>query len=408
MLSFFIAKRHLLSKKAHSVINMIAGVSMVAIAVPVMALVVILSFHNGLSDFIDLLYSEFDSEVRITPKEGMYFEPDEALIARIGGLPEVRAVSRTVEQNVLLTYADRQWIAVMRGVDSLYGEVIDIANRTIHGVYAVKHGSLERAVIGQGVAYGLGVNTLGTGSGVAEPLHVYAIRPGGSSVSFLPLSLYTTEKIIPGGIFALDEPTDSRYIFVPLEFAQRLLNTGEKISSLEVKLQDGVSPEQGKKSIEELSETDHFDVKTRFEQKETVYRMVKQEKWVIYLLLMFVVLIAALSLIGSVVILATDKEKDRDMLIAMGGTPKLLRRIFTWEGVLITGIGVCAGLVLGVLFALMQQAWGIVPVMGENPLMETYPARIRGTDLLFVALGVMLLGTFASFLTARGVIRRKR
>lgn len=325
MLPLFIARRHLFSRKSHSVINLIAGVSVVAVAVPVMALVAILSFHNGLADFIGNMYSEFDSDLCVTPREGQWFDGD-GLRQRIEALPETETVSATAEQNVLVTYSDRQWIVSMRGVDSLYGGVVPIERRIVQGRYRLRHGDLDEAVIGQGTAYALGVQTA-----LPEPLRLYAIRPGSGNPSFLPVGLYNEARVRPSGIYALDEQTDSRYIFVPLGFAQRLTGAGNKISSLEVRLREGVSPETGKRAVEAVAGTG-FDVKTRFEQKETVYRMVAQEKWIIYLLLMFVVLIAALSLVGSVVMLAADKEKDREMLLAMGGTPRLLRRVFAWEG----------------------------------------------------------------------------
>ncbi len=400
MLPFFIARRHLFSRKSHSVINLIAGVSVVAVAVPVMALVVILSFHNGLGDFIGKMYSEFDSQLRVTPQEGQLFEAC-GMQESIAALPEVEAVSATAEQNVLIAYSDRQWIAMMRGVDSAYTHVVPIERRMVQGKYRLRHGDLDEAVIGQGVAYALGVQTA-----LPEPLQLYAIRPGSGNPSFLPTGLYHTARVRPAGIYALDEQTDSRYIFVPLEFAQRLAGAGGKVSSLEIRLKDGVPEEASKRAVSAVAGPG-FDVKTRFEQKETVYRMVAQEKWIIYLLLMFVVLIAALSLVGSVVMLAADKERDRGMLLAMGGTPQLLRRIFTWEGTLITVGGVAVGLLLGIGFAVLQQRAGIIKMAGDAFLMDAYPVRIEPFDLLAVAGGVLLLGTAVSALTAAGLIKRK-
>lgn len=404
MVSFFIARRHLFSRKSRSVINIIAAVSVIAMAVPVMALVVILSSHNGLSDFIERMYSDFDSELRVTPNRSQLFDfpADGEGMARLRGLPQVEAISRTVEQNVLLTYADRQWIAVMRGVDSLYRQVVPIEGRIVQGSYQLQLGDMDRVVVGQGVAYALGISTM-----LREGIEVYAIKPGGDRISFLPTSLYTAERIIPSGIYALDEATDSRYIFVPLEFAQRLLGSRGGISSLEIRLKAGVSFEAGQKAVREVMGTG-FDVRTRFEQKETVYRIVQQEKWIIYLLLMFVIAIAALSLVGSVVMLITDKEKDRDMLLAMGGTTRLVRRIFTWEGVLITAGGVLLGLVLGLIVAWVQHRFGIVEMAGAAFLMEAYPIRISAADLLLIGGGVLVLGTLVSRLTSISVIKQNK
>lgn len=401
MLSLFIARRHLFSRKAHSVINLIAAVSVVAIAVPVTALVVILSFHNGLSRFIGQMYSEFDAEVRVTPHEGQFFEGD-TLRQQLEALPEVAAVSATVEQNVLLTYSDRQWLATLRGVDTHYDSVVPIGQRIIQGKYRLQNGDLNEAVIGKGIAYALGVQTA-----LLEPLHIYAIRPGRGYTSFLPGSLYNTALVRPSGIYALDEQTDARYLFVPITLAQELIGTGQRISSLEVRMTPGISPERGKELIQRITGTG-FDVQTRFKQKETVYRMVTQEKWIIYLLMMFVVVIAALSLVGSVVMLSADKEKDREMLLAMGATPRLLRNVFTWEGILITATGVIIGIGLGIGFALFQQQFGIIKMVGDAFLMDAYPVRIDAVDVVAIAAGVGLLGTAVSTLTAIGLVGRHR
>lgn len=399
MLPLFIARRHLFSRKAHSVINLIAVVSVIAIAVPVMALVVILSFHNGLGEFIGQMYSEFDSEVRVTPREGLFFEGD-TLRRRLEALPEVAAVSATVEQNVLFTYSDRQWIATLRGVDANYDFVVPIEQRLVQGKYRLQNGDLNEAVIGKGIAYALGVQTA-----LIEPLRIYAIRPGSESISFIPRALYNTATVRPVGIYALDEQTDARYVFVPIALAQELIGTGNRISSLEIRMVEGVSPERGKQLIQQMA-GERFEVQTRFEQKETIYRMVTQEKWIIYLLLMFVVLIAALSLVGSLVMLAADKERDREMLLAMGGTPRLLRQLFTWEGALITACGVVIGLVLGVGFALLQQQVGIIKMAGEAFLMDAYPVRIVAGDVAAIAVGVWLLGVAVSALTSAALVSR--
>lgn len=397
-LSLYIARRHLLSRKSRSVVNLIARVSVAAIAVPVMALTAILSFHNGLGDFIGRMYSEFDPELRITPREGRFFDPVR-LRRQIEMLPEVEAVGATLEQHVLLVYGERQWIATLCGVDSDYRHVVPVDRLIVQGKYSLQPGE---AVLGQGAAYALGVQTARI-----EPLRIYAIRPGSGNTSFLPAALYHTVEVRPVGIYALDEQTDSRCVFVPLALAQQLAGAGERISALSVRFRAGVSPEAGRAAVAALAGSDRFDLKTRFEQKETLYRMVEQEKWVIYLLLMFVVLVAALSLVGSVVMLAADKERDREILVAMGGTPRLLRRIFAWEGLAITGAGVVIGLLLGVGFAGLQQQFGLIRMTGEAFLMEAYPVRVAWTDLAAVAGGVLLLGGAISAATAAGLMKRR-
>ncbi len=400
--SLYVARRHLFSRKSRSVVNLIAVVSVVAVAVPVMALVAILSFHNGLGEFIGQMYSEFDSEVRVTPREGRFFDGEEVR-RRVEALAEVEAVGATVEQPVLLAYGGRQWVASMRGVDSAYRQVVPVEGLVVQGRYRLRGEEPAEMVIGQGVAYALGVQTA-----LVEPVRIYALRPGSGGASFLPVSLYNTATARPVGIYALDEQTDARYVFVDLGLAQRLAGTGpDRISSLEIRLREGVSTGTGCEAVRRAV-GEGFDVRSRFEQKETVYRMVEQEKWVIYLLLMFVALIAALSLVGSVVILAADKERDCDMLRAMGGTTRMLRRIFTWEGVLITSVGVAVGVLLGTGFAGLQEQFGLIRMNGEAFLMEAYPVRIEALDLAAVVVGVLLLGGAISAATAAGVTKQAK
>lgn len=401
MLPLFIARRHLVSRKSHSVINLISAVSIVAIAIPVAAMVIILSFHNGLSDFIEKLYSEFDSELRVTAREGQTFTPAPDLMRRIGALEQTEAVSATLEQQVLLTYSDRQWIAIMRGVDENYGDVVPLANRMVQGRYQLRHGDLDRAVVGQGAAYSLGISP-----SLLEPLRVYAIRPGSGNTSFLPTSLYNSSRIHVSGIYALDEQTDSRYVFVPLDFARELLQSGERISSLEIRLKEGADIAAGQQAVQQIA-GDHLRVQTRYQQKETIYKMVSQEKWIIYLLLLFVILIAALSLVGSVVMLATDKKQDLATLRSVGASRGLLRKIFTTEGMLITLTGIASGLLLGVGFSLLQQHYGLIGLSGEAFLMQSYPVRVQLSDLMLTATGVLLAGGLISYLTTCGLIKKQ-
>lgn len=402
MLSFFIARSHLLSRKSHTVVNIISAVSVLAVAVPVMAMVVILSFHNGLSSFIEQMYSKFDSELRIAAIDSRDFDATPQLMQDISAVDGVGLTSLALEQNVLLTYNDRQWIATLRGVDSMYRHVVPIEEQIVQGQYLLDRGDLPQGIIGQGIAYSLGVNPV-----LLDPITIYAIRPGnGGRTSFLPMGLYTTANIQPGAIYALDQQTDSRYMLASIAFTRSLLESSpNRVSSIEIRLAPRADVSKVKAGLA-LSLGSGFKIETRLEQKGTIYRMVEQEKWVIYLLLLFVVIIAALSLVGSVVMLITDKSRDRQILEAMGADRRLLRRIFTTEGVLITILGVAIGLLLGVAIALGQQQSGLIKMAGEAFLMEAYPVKILLSDIAVIALGVTAIGTLISYATTSSMIRR--
>lgn len=407
MLAFQIARRQLVSRKSHTVVNIISIVSVIAMAVPVMAMVVILSLHNGLGGFIENMYSSFDSQLRITPTTGQTFRYDRDIVNRLTNQVDgVEHVSATLEQNVLLTYGDRQSIATIRGVDSLYSRVVPIAEKMVHGEFALTFGGADsvatpQAVLGQGVAYTLGVNPL-----LYDPLTVYSIRLGSRSPSFIPLGIYNSATIQPSSIYALDQQTDSRYIFAPLSFVQSLLESTERISSLEMSLSADADPERVRTQVQTIM-GDEFRIQNRMEQRGTLYRMITQEKWIIYLLLLFVFVIAALSLVGSVVMLITDKAPSNAILESLGASRSLLQQVFTIQGVIITLIAVVVGTLSGIALSLLQQYTGILKMAGGAFLTESYPVEIHTTDIILIAAGVALIGSTISLLTTISLIKKR-
>jgi len=401
MLSLRIANRYLFSRKSHSIINIISAVSAVAIAVPVMAMVVILSFHNGLSDYIQGLYQDFDPPIRITSSTGRNFTPDSLPTDKIRALTEVESLSVMIEENVLLRHDGSEHLATLRGVDSNYKDVVPVENRLVHGKYTIHFPGNEDILIGQGVAYSLGATV-----SLYSPIEIYAMRADPGTTVF-PTRIYRSQRAQPSGIYALDEPNDSRYIFSGIEFARRLLGKSDAISSVEIRLRPDVNADYARQKIQDIA-GDSFKVKTRFQQKETVYKVVNQEKWIIYLLLMMVMLIASLSLAGTVVMLITEKRNETDTLMTMGATTPFIRRIFRRQGIIITVAGTAPGIILGVLFALAQQQWGIIKMGGTSFIMQAYPSKVDPADILIIIISVLLLGTVISAVTARSVIKNRK
>lgn len=394
-LTNFVALRYLRSPKSHSVINLISWVALVAIAVPTMALVIILSLHNGLSHTIEGLYNSFDSPLRITSRNAKYFDPKALNLEQHTG---IKAYSLTIEDNVLLRHGEREHLATMRGVDSAYARVIPIEQLITHGQYNIQQGDLQQTVVGQGIAYNLGINP-----SLIQRIDIYSILPDRGS-SILPTPIYRTESIIPVGVYTLDQESDNRYMFVPLDYAQQLLGITGKVSSLEILPTEETTPEKLKQELEAEYGTE-FQIATRYEQKESIYRAINQEKWIIFLLLIMVLLIASLSLAGSIVILIADKRAQIETLRSMGATTKLLRAIFRSEGILIVCIGATAGLILGVGFSLIQQHFGLVKMATTTLLLDHYPVRVVLSDLVMVVVGVLGLGSIISYITTRSAIK---
>ena len=400
-LTLLFARRYLFSKKSHSVINIIAGVSALAVAIPVAAMVILLSVFNGFEGLIRSMYKSFDPDLLVTPAQGKVFAIDSIPTDRLRAIPGVAQWSFSLEENALFEYRDRQYIGVMRGVDSLFAEVVPIDSLITQGNYRLRFGELPEACVGQGVAYTLGIRTT-----FNDPISIYVPRSGRFSM-MMPQSLYRKGNLFPSGVFALEAEVDGKYMIVPLDFAQKLLDNAGKASSMAIRLNEGYSPESVRPAVAALL-GDQFEVLTRYQQKAEFYRIMMYEKWGIYFIILLVLIVASFSLIGSLVMLIIDKRKDTRTLLTMGADIPLLRRIFVAEGMLIYGIGALIGMVLGVGLSLAQQHWGFLTLGVETFLIDTYPVEVHISDLLLVVVTFTAVSYLISKLTVLSMIPRSQ
>ena len=393
-LSLLFARRYLFSRKSHSVINIVSGVSAFAVSIPVAAMVILLSVFNGFENLIQSLYSTFDPDLVITPVQGKTF-PEESLPAdRLRAIEGVESVSYALEENALFEYRDRQYIGMMKGVDSLYGQVVPMDSIVTQGQYRLRLGDFQEACVGQGVAYALGIR-----ASLNDPMAIYIPRRGNFS-PLLPMSIYRRESVYPSGIFALDAESDGQYVFVSLDLAQRLLDLPAQASSIAVKLQPGTSAEVVQARLK-AEVGPGFKVLSRYQQNESFYRIMMYEKWGIYFIILLVLVIASFSLVGSLVMLIIEKRKDTRTLVTMGASLSLIRRIFRYEGLLIYGIGSLFGLALGLLLAGLQQHFGWIGMGGSTFLVDAYPVEIRIGDLFWIVVTVGALSWLIATLTVR-------
>ncbi|MDR0954952.1 MAG: ABC transporter permease [Rikenellaceae bacterium] len=401
-LSLFFAKRYLFSRKSHSVINLVSGISAFTVAIPVMAMVVLLSVFNGFDSLIRSMYQHFDPPILVTPVRGKVFDANTLDTAAIRALDGVTALSFSLEETALFGYRDRQQIGTMKGVDSLFSTVVPIREMIVRGEYALRFGDVDQAVMGQGVAYALSADPM-----LVEPLWVYMPRRG-RSLTVLPVDLYRRAELFPSGVFALDGETDGRYVLVPLDFAQRLLEYDSRmVSSLAVGLAEGSDADRVREQIAEIA-GDDFRVLTRLQQKQELYRLMQYEKWGIYLIILLVLIIASFSIIGSLVMIILDKKKDIQTLVTLGAGLPLIRRIFVREGLLISGLGTALGLVLGIGLCGLQQQFGWVGMGGTSFLIDAYPVQMRWTDLAGVIVSVSVVNYLICRLTVGAMIKNTK
>lgn len=395
-LAAYIAKRYLFAKKTHNVINIISYVSVAGVALGTLALVVVLSVYNGFDDFVKSLYTSFDSDIRITAVEGKTFDSTIPQLQQVRTLDGVVSYSEVLEDNVLLNYEvsrrindydeppkTKQLPAIMKGVDDSYLQTSDIERLLIAGDFELKKGDIQEAVLGYGIAGSLGVN-----AGFVTPLQVWAPKRG-KKLS-LGMNALQHDYLFPSGIFSVDKTIDGKYIFTSLDFARDLLGYTDEVSSIELKVSGTANADKLQKEIEQLLGSS-FNVKNRYQQNETLYRVMLSEKFVIYLILILIVTIVSFNIIGSLTMLMVDKKKDIVTLQNIGADIGLIKRIFLFEGWLIAIFGAIVGLLLGLFVCWLQIQFQLVS-MPSGFLISAYPVKVQLLDVLLVFGLVILMG----------------
>lgn len=400
-LPLFIARRYLFARKSHHVINLISLISALGIAVGTAALVIVLSVYNGFGEVVRGIYRNYDADIRIDPARGKrfaYTPQTDSVWSALAADPRVEAVCQVLEDQAFLSYGGSRSAAVIKGVDETYEAGTSLAGYLVEGDFDLQFGSVPQAVVGRGIARELGISTR-----FLDPLEVYYPDPD-RPVSLLdPMSSLRKETFFVQGIVALELNFDQTYVFAPIGSVRRLLAAGpDEVSSLEIRLRN---PDQAEEVIAGYRELlgPGYRLLDRYRQNETVYRMMTYEKAVIYLIFFFIILVVSCNVFGSLAMLILEKRDDIATLRALGARDTVVRRIFVWEGVLISWTGMAAGMAAGILLCLAQQRFGLIAMPG-NFVVRNYPVLLQFSDLVAVAAGV----TFISLLlTAVPVYSRR-
>lgn len=390
--SFYVARRYLFSKKSHNAVNIISAISSTGICVGTIAMVCVLSVFNGMDNLVTKMFSTFDPDLKITAVQGKTFRIDTTAFDELEKLPSVAVFTEVLEENALIMFKEKQIPATIKGIDERkFREMTGIDSIMYDGEFLLHDGGFERIVPGVGLA-----NKLGLGAHFIDPIYIYAPKRTARMNILRPENSFTRVGTFVAGIFAVQQiQYDDNLALISLDNARSLFEYDEyTVSAIELKLTDNVSADQAKKEIRQLL-GDKFSVKDRYEQQEDFYKILKMEKWITYLILCFVLLIASFNIIGSLTMLILDKKDDINTLRSMGADNRLIRRIFLLEGWLISITGAITGIVLGTLICLGQQHFGWLK-MGSNFISEAYPVALQGTDVLLSFAAVIIMG----FLTA--------
>jgi ABC-type lipoprotein release transport system permease subunit len=377
-----------------------------------MALVIMLSVFNGIEGLVISMLNSFDTPLKIEPIEGKHFPSDSATIARLENLAGVTYVVEVIEDNALAEYNGRQHIVRVKGVSSNYqtfspidSMVMDSGNPLLEEnkgrKFLLQEGDLNYAVIGGGVWDKLGVN-------IRDFLtQLTLIAPRRASGNMMNVNSFNYEIIIPFGVFSIQQELDEKYVFVPLRFAQALFEYDSLRSFYEVWTLTDADAAKIKPQVKNIV-GDNFRVLDRYEQQKTIYKIMKSEKWAVFLILAFIVLISAFNMISSIAMLVIDKQKDMYILNAMGNPVSRIRRIFLWQGLLQSATGAGIGIVIGLIVCFLQTTFGIIPLNSESGsfVVDYYPVVVQWTDIVLVFLAIMFIGLMTSLIPVLRINKR--
>ena len=388
----FIAGRYLFAKKSHNVINIISLISAAGITIGTMALIIILSVFNGFNGFISDQYNAYESDLLIERSDGGFFLSAEDAFSRIRENESVLFCYEIVESNVFVNYNNSEGVAVIRGVDSLYEQNSFLRSNITEGDLQLHFGELPHALVGQKVAYEFGVRP-----NLLRHLDLFFPIKGVEISLMNPLASLNKISIFPSGIVRLDQNYDKSYIYIPIESARELLQLEDnQVNKIEIVLKGGVNNDKVRKEFASLLGGD-YRVKDRYEQNEMIYKMIKYENVMIYMIMFFIILIISFNVFGSLSMLIMEKNDDIRILKSMGADDGVIKRIFSLEGWLIVVIGAVTGLLLGLGLAYIQQRFGLLKMPG-NFAIDAYPVVIKGRDVLFTFLGISLIGYIIAIL----------
>lgn len=403
MLSLKIAIRYLLSKKSHNAINGITLVASCGVAIITAAIICMLSVFNGFESLIDSLCSNFDAELRIEPRRGKTFQDTDSLRNVILNTDGVETLSAVLEENILLSYGNHQIPAKMMGVDDAFAEVTQIQDIVAAGEFILEDEVADYCSLGGGLA-----TQLGAGSSFVRPISAYCPRRQGKIDLLNPDDAFIDGHLYCGSIFLVNQAEyDDNYCITSLDFARRMLDDSTLVSAYELKLRKGFDPDRVKAAIPLDSES--FVVKTRYEQQADNYRIMQIEKWITFLIVIFILLIASFNVIGALSMLIIDKEDEIRILRNIGASDKMIRNIFACEGMLVSGIGAVSGIVIGVILCLLQERYGFITLGSDSSayIVSSYPVELHWLDVLCAALAVFVIGIITTIYPLSVLNKRK-
>ena len=375
-------------------------VSVILIAIVSIALTITMSVFNGLSDVISSMYNTFDPEIRITAKTGRVFSFD-TVQPKLKTVSEIEAFTPILEDDVLFTYGEKQLIGKLKGVGSNFSKTCNVDSILVAGEFALQQDGVEYACVGQGVAHKLSVGLM-----FRDVLHIYAPNRT-KKTTIIPTEEYNKTYAYARGVFSVQMDIDNQYVITSLDLAQELwAYTNNEISSIDIKLQPNADVQESVADIQRLL-GDGFSVQDREQQHEFMSKITQGEKFITFLIITLILIIASFSIIGSLTMLNIDKQRDINILRSLGADSKTIKRIFVIEGWLISIIGVIIGVAIGIGICFLQEKFGIVKLPGasQNFVVQAYPVRVMLGDVIAILAIVLCIGFITAYYPVRKIAK---
>ncbi|MFW5708095.1 MAG: FtsX-like permease family protein [Bacteroidota bacterium] len=395
---FYIARRYLFAKKSQTAVNVLTIVAVVGVSVGTMALVIVLSVYNGFEKLILSLFNSFNPDMEIRLVEGKTFNMEDFPADEIRKLPGVLYLGEILEETALITYRDRQHIATLRGVDENFHHITGLDTMMRDGAFKLREGDREYLALGMGVAIMLNANI----NDYLNPLNIYIPRRGRVS-TVNPMQAFNASSNYASGIFAVQSEYDMEYVIAPISLVRFLTEHNKQVSSVILRIDPTSNIRQLQQEIASVVGND-FIVRNRMQQEEFLYKVMRSEKWVIFFILSFILVIAAFNITGSLTMLVLEKRKDISILWSMGCSIKTLKKIFLFEGLLIGIGGAALGILLGGVVSWLQIRFGLIAIQAEGTfIMDAYPVHINPWDFVLVFFTVSVIGWLVSILPVQKI-----
>lgn len=394
-LALQIAFRYLFSKKSTNAINIITFVSMIGMAVGAMALILVLSVFNGFEGLVLSLYNQFTPDLQITPIQGKVFTLTETQLQQLRGLKNVAKFTTVLEEKALLKYQDREYIATIKGIDENYLKVNNIESAVTDGKFILNDNTLDYIVLGAGVRAALQANIT---DGI-NPISVFLPRRGKQASGLIPTDAFNRKFIYPSAVFSIQQEYDYEYAYVPIAFIREALKYDDEISSLELKLTLGADTKRIKQEITAIL-GNNFSIKDRYEQDETLFKVMNTERIVAYGIFAFVILIISFNITGALSMIVLEKTKDIAVLKTMGATQQFITKVFLLEGLLIALIGSVTGIALATVIGFIQINFEIIKMNTSTMVVDAYPIVFKPDSFVVVLVMVTIIGFAAAIIPA--------